>query len=101
VPGGTIGDQQVRKTVDTVNATNVGAPGGPDIYAPQAVAAREAEDGGRVRQVEDQSVVVRLNEDLEQVTIGAGNEYDFVAGQQYRVPKMVADHLEEKGYIYH
>jgi hypothetical protein len=91
----------VRKTVDTVNAVNVGAPGGPDIYAPQAVAAREAEGGGRVRQVEDQSVVVRLNDDLEQVTIGAGNEYNFVAGQQYRVPKMVADHLEEKGYVWH
>lgn len=104
VPGGTIGDQRVRKTVDTVNAARVGSPSGPDPVAPLPVAARGAvavDDGGAVRQVEDQTQVIRVNEDIEDVTIGAGNTYNFEAGRQYRVPKAVADHLEEKGYVWH
>lgn len=35
IPGGTIADGQVRGTVDTRNATNVGAPGGLDTEAPR------------------------------------------------------------------
>lgn len=49
----------------------------------------------------DGSVVIRVNADLEDVTIGAGNNYSFVEGGQYRVPLHVAQHLEEKGYIWH
>lgn len=44
--------------------------------------------------------VVQVLEDLEQVTIGAGNNMDFKAGQKYKVTKHVADHLREKGYVY-
>jgi hypothetical protein len=48
----------------------------------------------------DDVQVIRVAEDLENVTIGAGNYYSFKAGQKYKVPKHVAAHLQEKGYLY-
>lgn len=48
-----------------------------------------------------QAVVIRVNTTLEDVTIGAGTNFTFNEGQRYRVPIHVANHLEEKGYVYH
>lgn len=48
----------------------------------------------------DDTTVIRVAEDLDMVTIGAGNHYSFKAGQKYKVQKHVADHLKEKGYLY-
>ena len=48
----------------------------------------------------DDATVIRVAEDLENVTIGAGNNFSFKAGQKYKVPKYVATHLQEKGYLY-
>jgi len=48
----------------------------------------------------DDTTVIRVAEDLDMVTIGAGNHYSFKVGQKYKVPKHVADHLKEKGYLY-
>jgi len=48
----------------------------------------------------DDTQIVRLSEDLEHVTIGVGKHYSFKAGQKYKVPKHVAQHLQEKGYLY-
>jgi hypothetical protein len=50
--------------------------------------------------IADNTVVIRVAEDLDQVTIGAGNNYSFKAGQKYKVPKAVARHLQDKGYLY-
>lgn len=50
---------------------------------------------------EGKAVVIRVNTDLEDVTIGVGNNYSFYEGQRYRVPLHVAQHLEEKGYVWH
>lgn len=47
------------------------------------------------------AVLIRINADLENVTIGAGNNYTFREGEKYKVPAMVAQHLEEKGYVWH
>lgn len=44
---------------------------------------------------------IMVNDVLESVTIGAGNHYSFEPGVKYRVPAHIADHLEEKGYVYH
>jgi len=46
-------------------------------------------------------VRIRVNTDLEQVTIGYGNTYNFYRDRWYKVPKHVADHLERLGYVYH
>lgn len=48
----------------------------------------------------DDTEVIRVAEDLDFVTIGAGNNYSFKAGKKYKVPKHVAAHLKEKGYLY-
>lgn len=47
----------------------------------------------------EQEVIIRVNEDLNP-TIGA-KSYSFKVGQKYKVPKSVADHLEEKGVLWH
>lgn len=48
----------------------------------------------------DDTQVIRVAEDLDFVTIGAGNHYSFKAGKKYKVAKHVAAHLQEKGYLY-
>jgi hypothetical protein len=48
----------------------------------------------------DNTVVVRVAEDLDMMTIGVGNHYSFKAGVKYKVQKHVAEHLQEKGYLY-
>jgi hypothetical protein len=48
----------------------------------------------------DDQVVIRVAENLDMVTIGSGNHYSFQAGKKYKVPKHVAAHLQEKGYLY-
>lgn len=49
----------------------------------------------------ESTVVIRVNEDIDDMTLGVGNMYSFKMGQKYKVPKAVADHLEEKGYVWH
>lgn len=49
----------------------------------------------------DGAVEIRVNMDLEDVTIGAGNNMSFKEGQRYKVTAHVAAHLEEKGYVWH
>lgn len=69
-----------------------------DQPAPQEV-------GGIVRQTGGPTVVqpktkkIRALFDLPQVTIGAGNHFDFVEGRKYEVPANVADHLAEKELV--
>ena len=48
----------------------------------------------------DESTVIRVAEDLDFVTIGVNNHYSFQAGKKYKVSKQVAQHLQEKGYLY-
>ena len=48
----------------------------------------------------DDSVVVRVAENIDMMTIGAGNNWSFEAGKKYKVPAHVANHLKEKGYLY-
>jgi hypothetical protein len=48
---------------------------------------------------EEDSVVIRVVEDIENMTLGVGNFYSFKAGQKYKVSKHVAQHLQEKGYL--
>ena len=47
----------------------------------------------------DATVEIRVSENVESMTLGAGNVYNFEAGKKYVVTKDVADHLESKGYL--
>ena len=48
----------------------------------------------------DGSVVVRVTEDVENMTYGYGNTYHFKAGGKYKVPRGVADRLGDLGLLY-
>lgn len=48
----------------------------------------------------DGSVVVRVAEDVDNMTYGYGNNYKFTAGGKYKVPRGVADRLQTLGLLY-
>ena len=48
----------------------------------------------------DDTIVVRVAEDVENMTYGYGNNYEFKAGGKYRVPRGVADRLQSLGLLY-
>jgi hypothetical protein len=48
---------------------------------------------------QDDTVEIRVIENIENMTLGAGNNYSFKAGQKYKVTKSVAQHLKDKGYL--
>lgn len=58
-----------------------------------ALTAGEAIDKDRL----NEPTLIRSLYDLEDVTIGYGNTFNFRADYKYRVPRWVAIHLEEKG----
>lgn len=51
--------------------------------------------------VEDEWCVIRVNTDIEDMTYGVGNQYTFLRGRRYRVPKYLKDWLESRGVVYH
>lgn len=70
------------------------------FHRQKARAEADIETQGVVN-VDDATVVIRVNADIEQMTLGVGNHYNFEAGSRYRVPIHVARHLEEKGLVWH
>ena len=44
-------------------------------------------------------VIIRVVELIENMTLGAGNNFSFKPGQKYEVTRSVAEHLKEKGYL--
>jgi len=48
---------------------------------------------------EGKTITIRVIEDIENMTFGAGNYFSFRAGQKYQVAQDLARHLEEKGYL--
>jgi uncharacterized protein (DUF934 family) len=58
----------------------------------------EVEDLGV--ELANDAVIVRVADDIDMMTIGAGNYYSFKAGQKYKVAPNVAAHLKEKGFLY-
>ena len=45
-------------------------------------------------------VVIRTITDIDDMSYGVGNTYTFKAGVKYRVPKSLANYLEQLGYIW-
>lgn len=67
----------------------------------ETIIVDDIEDLGGVDLNEQAKVVIRVNEDIEEMTYGYGNTYDMKAGGQYQVPKEVAAHLESLGLVWH
>jgi hypothetical protein len=51
--------------------------------------------------VESEWRVIRVNTDIEDMTYGVGNQYTFLRGHRYRVPKHLYQWLESRGVVYH
>ena len=88
VPGSTPEFEVERRIVDTENAVVQG------MIAEKRPVTQVIDQG-------QQMVEFRVNETLEDVTIGVGNTFTFEEGRKYRAPAFVRDHLEEKGFIWH
>jgi len=52
-----------------------------------------------VNSEDEDKVNIRVIADIENMTLGKGNNYIFKAGQKYVVTRHVAQHLKEKGYL--
>jgi hypothetical protein len=48
---------------------------------------------------DNSTVEIRVVQDIDNMTLGKGNNYSFKAGVKYKVTKQVAEHLKEKGYL--
>jgi hypothetical protein len=46
-------------------------------------------------------VKFRASEDLDQVTVGQGREFNLLAGRTYVAPKWVVQHLDAQGVVWH
>ena len=109
-------DQERAKSDEVVDYTNVEKtrlkPTGPGTQKdPEPVdLSGEAKDEvidtsrGEVAvaepvKVERTAVLVRARYDLEQVTIGHGNHYNFEAGRRYRIPEDAAIQLSEREMV--
>ena len=76
----------VRLETEVIDAT---VPDRQTIIVDEVITVGESND----------SVEIRVIETIENMTLGAGNNYNFKAGQKYKVTKQVAQHLKEKGYL--
>ena len=71
-------------------------------YSSEAVTDEDVKEAVQQQvQVKEATRVIRVNENIEQMTFGKGTSYDFEVGRTYKVPAALADHLESIGYVYH
>lgn len=78
---------KVKLETEVIDATN---PSRQTVIVDEPVTVGKASDD---------AVEIRVVQDIESMTLGAGNYYSFKAGQKYKVTKEVALHLKEKGYL--
>ena len=50
--------------------------------------------------VNNDKVVIRTHQDIEDMTFGVGNTYSFKAGVKYSVPRELAAYLGQLGYTW-
>ena len=78
----------VVKESEVIDATK---PGRQTVIVDEVVKVVKDEDA--------ETVTIRVVENIDNMTLGAGNNYSFEAGRKYEVTRAVAKHLEEKGYL--
>lgn len=49
--------------------------------------------------VNNDTVIIRTHQDIEDMTFGVGNHYSFKNGVKYRVPRNLAVYLDNLGYL--
>jgi hypothetical protein len=48
-----------------------------------------------------EAVKFRASDDVDQVTVGQGREFNLQAGRVYIAPRWVVQHLDEQGVVWH
>lgn len=86
-----VGEQQVIPRDEEPRPAHERQPEPP--APPQRVEQRQAPV------VEQAHRILRVNTDLEDITIGKDNHYTFLVNSVYKVPAHVWEHLYEKGYV--
>lgn len=89
-------DEADPSRIGTLNSVLSGGPE-VEIGAPEEVIPQQLQQQMR-------TVVVRVNENIEDMSIVAGGRrmaFTFEAGHQYRVPVPVAKELERIGKVWH
>ena len=76
----------VRLETEVIDAT---LPDRQTVIVDEVITVGESND----------SVEIRVIETIENMTLGAGNNFSFKPGQKYEVTRSVAEHLKEKGYL--
>lgn len=49
--------------------------------------------------VNNDTVIIRTHQDIEDMTFGVGNHYSFKTGVKYKVPRNLAVYLDNLGYL--
>jgi len=86
--------EQADQDKVAARASQPAETGGVEVVEEPEVEVRDVEVAPQVREF-------RVNEDLENVTIGQGTNFNFYEGKKYRAASHIYDHLEEKGFIWH
>jgi len=97
MPGAVSSSQVTRARVDTLGDSINANPNN----ARRGLSYDEVEEVGGPVDDGDRPVVIRAKETIENMTFGVDNHYSFQEGRQYKVPKRVADHMEEKNLVWH
>jgi sRNA-binding protein len=79
-------EAQIKLETEVLDATK---PNRPTVIIDEVIKVGKQED----------TVEIRVIENIEAMTLGAGNNYSFKAGQKYLVTRAVASHLRDKGYL--
>ena len=80
-------EAQIKLETEVIDAT---VPNRPTVVVDKVTTVGK-QDG--------ETVEIRVVSDIENMTLGSGNNYSFKAGQKYQVTTQVAQHLKEKGYL--
>jgi hypothetical protein len=92
---------QITTITGTVSTT---PDGETEVDYTAHMTAPEAKDAGGIKIGGNKKAATRriqVNCDLENVTIGIGNNYTFKRGVWYTVPAGVAAYLDAKGLVWH
>lgn len=83
------------RNINTGSNANVKVMELPQPEAAKARGPMEAVEEGR----ENDPIVVQSLFDLEDITLGYGNDMSLKSGYRYKLPRWMAEHLESRGVV--
>jgi len=84
-----VAEAKIKLETEVIDATK---PNKVEVIVDEPTVVKSKND-------KDETVVIRVVEDIENMTFGAGNYYSFKAGQKYEVSVKLARRLKSLGYL--